>query len=216
MSGGPGDFQWLVVLILLVPAVSAMLPTCSCVTAVVPHRLWPIFRSRVSRGSPIFSSRGLPGESNLITIAPAAGGGLLVRDDGPPLIAGEHCTGGGREVTCSRIGVETVAWPDGAVGEGDVVVVIEEVHGGRSDHRPTGDEGPNALEDAAGDNRISARGARDAVRVASGSPRCIGEDRLRRGGRLASRGGWIELTAVGHGRTRRRFGLCRFRQSYAR
>src|SRR5829696_4279126 len=42
-----------------------------------------------------------PGEANRLTVADAAGGALLVRDDGAPLQAGEHCAPVAGGVRCA-------------------------------------------------------------------------------------------------------------------
>jgi hypothetical protein len=70
--------------------------------------------------------------------------------------------------------------PDGAAGEGDALIAIENVHSGRGDDRIIGTDRSESLRDEGGDNLISARGGHDQLRVPSGTIDCgSGHDTVR-------------------------------------
>ena len=127
----------------------------------------------------------LPGESNRIAVAPAEGG-VLVRDDGAALIPGEHCAGGGAQVTCSGMAAGTelqlyVSGSDGddriaiegplryrysslSGGNGDDVIV-----GGPRDDDISGSRGNDQLDGAAGDDDLTGDQGADSIRGGPGT-----------------------------------------------
>ena len=103
-------------------------------------------------------------------------------DEGP--VAADLVDGGSGEDWVSyeqRSGPVTVdltdPGPDGAPGEGDVLLGIENVHGGRGDDRLVGDDGPNSFDDEGGTNQMTGGAGHDLFRgVRSGRVNC-GEGR---------------------------------------
>jgi Ca2+-binding RTX toxin-like protein len=63
---------------------------------------------------------------------------------------------------------------DGALGEGDAVQGIENVHGGSGDDVLVGDDASNVFDDEGGRNEVDARGGDDLVRSGEGPVACGG------------------------------------------
>ena len=78
--------------------------------------------------------------------------------------------------------------PDGSAGEGDVVVAIEGVWGGRADDRLSGDDGANVMWGAGGTNVIIGRGGDDRIDDGGGP---------RRASRIDAGPGDDQVTATG-------------------
>jgi hypothetical protein len=69
--------------------------------------------------------------------------------------------------------------PDGAPGEGDVLVDVESIAGGHGSDRLAGDDGPNTLDGRGGRDRLIGRGGDDSLWFGGGLTSCgAGSDRV--------------------------------------
>ena len=148
-----------------------------------------VVQMRVGGGSPPaivdLQLTGLPGESNLVTIARASDGILTVRDDGAPLLPGENCSGGGGEVRCAVAGPEPPLQLEIATSDGDDRIAIESplsyaysflsggsgadvILGGPGDDDIFGNAGNDRLDGLQGDDELSGNGGADSLSGGAG------------------------------------------------
>jgi len=148
-----------------------------------------VVQMRVGGGSPPeivdLQITGLPGESNLVTIARGSDGTLTVRDDGAPLLPGENCGGGGGEARCSVAGPEPPLQLEIATSDGDDRIAIEGplsyrysylsggsgadvIIGGPGDDDIFGNAGDDRLDGLAGDDELTGDAGADSLRGGPG------------------------------------------------
>ena len=133
-------------------------------------------------GSPSPSSAGLvvtalPGEANMIAIARASDGRLLVRDQGAALFPGEHCIGGGAEVACSGAAPETALHLSVSASDGNDRIAIEDplayrsssLSGATGDDVVIGGQGDDAISGSSGDDQLDGAGGNDELRGDEGT-----------------------------------------------
>jgi len=143
-----------------------------------------VVQLRVGGGSPPevvdLQITGLPGESNLVTIARGSDGTLTVRDDGAPVLPGENCTGGGSEARCSVARQEPPLQLEIATSDGDDRIAIEGplsyrysflsggsgadvIIGGSADDNIYGNAGDDRLVGLAGDDELMGDAGADSL-----------------------------------------------------
>jgi hypothetical protein len=144
--------------------VALLLPAEAAKGAVVQMR---------ERGTPMTLAdlvfTGLPGEDNQVTISAGAPGTVVVRDAGPRLIAGEHCSGGGAEVTCSGIEPQASLQLEISLSDGNDHLAVEgplhyrysSLGGGPGNDVILGGERGDTLLGGAGDDRLEGRAGDD-------------------------------------------------------